>query len=39
MNVTLPVVVQLQGENGACFETTFTSATQSETTFVGSTTP
>jgi hypothetical protein len=39
MNVTLPVVVQLQGENGACFETTITSATQSETTFIGATTP
>jgi hypothetical protein len=39
MNVMLPVVVQLQGENGGCFETTIDSATQSETTFLGSTTP
>jgi hypothetical protein len=26
MNVTLPVVVQLQGEHGTCFETTYTAA-------------
>ena len=26
MNVTLPVVVQLRGENGQCFESTFTAA-------------
>jgi hypothetical protein len=28
MNIALPVVVQLQGENGTCFESTFTTAKQ-----------
>ena len=34
MNVTLPVLVQLQGESGACFESNFTAAKQNvEDTF------
>jgi hypothetical protein len=40
MNVTLPVLVQLQGENGACFQSTFTTAKQNaEDTFKAANSP